>query len=138
MIMTVNDVIKRIESFSSKALNDDEVLEQLADILVEIGNESLDSSKPTGRSVGYCGVVLDEWSIKKECDPFFRKDSVTGQWHSDPRVILIGNLINDLGNLNKLGGQAYMTKTYYMAGKKYHGELRSLEHAWDGIGYWRS
>jgi len=134
--MTAQDVLNRIELI--KGVTDDVWLDKVADILVEIGNESLDKSKPTGQHVGYRGVSrLEEWSVKEGHFPFHKKDLITNQWNPDPRVILIGKLIDQIGNVSQ-EGFAYMQEAYYDVLKKYHGSIRLLESAWQGIGHWQS
>jgi hypothetical protein len=134
--MTVQDVLNRIHLI--KGVTDDVWLDKVADILIEIGNESLDKSKPTGQFVGYRGVsILEEWSVKDGHSPFHKKDLITNQWNPDPRVILIGKLINEIGEVSQ-EGFAYMQEAYYDVMKKYHGSIRLLEYAWKGIGQWQS
>ena len=133
--MTIEDILERIKSIN--APSDDIWLDKVADILVEIGNESLDKTKPTGQFVGYLGVILEEWTQKESYRPFFRKDSITNKWNPDPRVIFIGQVINEIGG-EKEDGLSYMQETYYNVGKKFHGSTRELEYAWKGIGYWQT
>lgn len=134
--MTTDDVMRKIQSI--KGVTDDIWLDKVADIIIEIGNESLNRFKPTGSHVGMRGgAILEEWSVKDDCNPFHVKDRVTNKWLPDPRIILIGKLINEVGRVSGEGLQ-YMQEAYYDTMRKYHGSVRNLDYAWSGIGNWQS
>lgn len=102
----------------------------MSDVLCEIGNEALDSNKKTGNWVGYRGKSVEEWQQLEGKRPFFKMDPITGQYHPDPRVVLIGNVFYQLFP-NHLDA---MRELYYTTGEKFHGQLWNLESAWNGIG----
>lgn len=130
-MLTLNDVKAKLIECDEKYSYLYDWCEFLSKVLCEIGNEALDPSKKTGRYVGYRGKVVEEWEEISDRRPFFVVDSITGKSNPDPRVVLIGNIINRAFLPNGLDA---MRELYYTTGEKFHGQLWHLESAWDGIG----
>ena len=63
---------------------------------------------------------------------FHKKNLRTGEWEPDPRIVKIGNFINQCGGIEN------MRAFYYEVKKHYNGSMRSLEYAWAGIGEWKA
>jgi hypothetical protein len=112
-------------------------VDDLAVLLARIGEESLDSSKIVGE-VGYAGSPLKpRWAIKDGCEPFHIKDSITGKFVSDPRVLLIGRIICKIGSQQGYGYE-FMEELYKATGKEFHSFISPLGYAWSGISEWSS
>ena len=120
---------------ANKYSNDFELIQQLAKYLAAIGEESLDSSKVVGVT-GYKGTRLPRWDVKEGMREFYIKDPITKESVPDPRVIMIGKLIYQIGNYSG-DGHAFMYETYCEAGKIYHGYISNLDWAWNGVGSWQ-
>lgn len=126
-----------------------DLMDAIAQGLAEIGDESLDFSKPAGQKAKRKrGVIppqieytVDMYEVKEGCRPFHIKDHITGQFVPDPRVIAFGKLLHECGMElepgNAYGGVAMMSDTYYMVDKYFHNYINDLEYAWDGVGRYR-
>ena len=112
-------------------------LDRVSVVLAQIGDENLDSTKPTGSSVSYKGSPwLPEWSEKNNQTPFYINDHLTGKSVPDPRVIAIGKLIYKLGQANGRQGHEFMYELYVRTAQKIHCFVSPLNDAWTGIGTW--
>lgn len=133
--MTLDEAATQLRNSKVGVTNDEEWCDRVADILVKIGNESLIPNQLTGNNVGYCGVSLEEWAVKDNHMPFHKYDIAVKGWVPDPAVRMIGDLVNQIGNMSYQGFE-YMQQVYYQVGKKFHGRASLLESAWNGIGNW--
>ena len=133
--MTIDEAAVKLRNSKKGVTNDEEWCNRVADILVEIGNESLNPNNLTGDYVGYCGVSLEEYAVRDNCMPFHKYDMRVKDWIPDPAVRMIGDLVNQIGNMSYQGFE-YMQHVYYAVGKKFHGRTSLLEEAWNGIGNW--
>lgn len=116
--------------------NDGELLDALAQMLAEIGNSSLNSSKQVGTVQYADGPLLAQWDYIEGKTPFFVIDNLTGKKVADPRVVFIGKFAHKLGSVSGQGHE-YMYELYVMTGKYYHSFMSDLSFAWDGIETWR-
>ena len=96
-------------------------IDKVSVILAQIGDENLDSTNPTGGSVGYKGSpLLPEWNHKPNQIPFHVNDPLTGKNVPDPRVICIGRLMYKLGQANDRQGHEFMYELYVRTAQKIH------------------
>lgn len=115
-------------------------LKTIIEFLIEIGTESLDPSKenigggwsawgPSGTTHVARRVYLGH---KQGMEAFHVKDPVTNKFVPDPRVIMIGRY------LYQIGGLELMQRTYNgVTQLGFKGTTRYLSYAWNGLGEWR-
>lgn len=136
-IKTIKDLKELITKLTKgKNFNSHEYSMLLANILGNIGNESLDKKKNQGTFKYLDGTPIEIWDTKENMHPFHIKDPSTGEFIPDPRVLYIGNLINSMGERSGEGYE-YMYRVYTYTRKFHHNTLSTLERAWVGIGNWR-
>lgn len=136
-LKTANDVLNYIKNLmSSKKMTDGEFIDELAKLLALIGEECLDSQKVIGTTSYAQGPLLPEWDIKSGKFPFHIKDNITHKSVADPRVVLIGKIIHQVGEVSQQGHE-YMYELYVTTGKYYHSYMSPLSIAWSGIGTWQ-
>jgi hypothetical protein len=121
--------------YIDKICNEGCEISLLIDLIVKIGHESLDQSQ---EYIGGGFQVLNGsvpkkvvWPPKEGLEPFQVFDNITKEWKPDPRILKIGMV------LNHTAGLELMQHVAREVNQKYHGGMRSLELAWDGIGKWR-
>lgn len=137
-IRTQEEFIRRLNAVSDSdgTATYQTLIEACADMLLEIGEDSLNPQKVIG-TTGYMGTSLPMWEYKDGCFPFHRKDFITGKFQPDPMVILIGKMLNHWGWKAGDDGISYMRLAYISMAKRYHGFASDLDKAWNGIGQWR-
>ena len=55
---------------------------------------------------------------------------------SDPRVILIGKVLDNFGKEYHRDGIIAMREVYILTAQRIHTTARPLDYAWSGIGSW--
>lgn len=137
MAKSVQDVVKLIYEIEKTTKDTYSFFDRISDLLAEICSESLDSSKVIGW-VSYDGSPkLDNWEYKDGCYPFHITDTVTGKKTPDPRVIIIGKVLDGLGEEWYGDGFVAMHEVYIRTAQRIHTRISALESAWHGIGKWQ-
>ena len=133
---TTEEVARLLVQFDKTTEDTYGFFEKVSDLLSDICTESLDSTKIIG-SVGYDGSpLIDEWADRENCMPFHIKDKITNQKVPDPRVMLIGKVLDHYGKQYYRDGMAAMHEVYIRTAQRIHTSPRSLDYAWSGIGFW--
>ncbi len=136
---TVKETLKMLISIVERDTNTEIIYGKVADILADICTESLNPLKPTGGKVGYAGSpLIDEWEYKENAYPFHIKDNITQRMVPDPRVVLIGKFIYQIGVDNFGDGMPDMQTVYQKTGQRIHTYVSPLSAAWHGIGWWQN
>ena len=136
---TTEEVARLLVQFDKTTEDTHGFFEKVSDLMSDICAESLDSTKIIGK-VGYDGSpLIDEWEDKEGCMPFHIKDKITNKMVPDPRVILIGKVLDQFGKQyykDKGDGLIAMREVSIRTAQRIHSTIRPLDYAWNGIGSW--
>lgn len=133
---TTNEIAQLLVEIDKSTTDTDGFFAKVSDLMSDICKEALDSTKITGK-VGYDGSPLvDEWGYKEGCYPFHLKDKITNEMVSDPRVILIGKVLDQFGKQYFRDGMMAMREVYILTAQRIHTTIRPLDYAWSGVGSW--
>ena len=133
---TANETAQLLLQFDKTTKDTYSFFEKVSDLLSDICKESLDSNKIVG-TVGYDGSPqIDAWEYKDNCYPFHIKDAITNEMVADPRVILIGKVLDQFGKQYYRDGMVAMNEVYIRTAQRIHTTIRPLDYAWSGVGSW--
>lgn len=133
---STDEIVRLLVEIDKSTTDTDSFFAKVSDLMSEICNEALDPTKKIG-TVGYDGSpLIDEWEYKEDCYPFHIKDKITNKMVSDPRVILIGKVLDKFGKDYYQDGMIAMREVYILTAQRIHTTARPLDYAWSGIGSW--
>jgi len=133
---TTNEIANLLVHFDKTTEDTHSFFEKVSDLMSDICTEALDSTKIIG-SVGYDGSpLIDEWDDRENCMPFHIKDNITDKMVPDPRVILIGKVLDQFGKQYYRDGMMAMREVYIRTAQRVHTTIRPLDYAWSGVGSW--
>ena len=133
---STDEIVRLLAEIDKSTSDTDSFYARVSDLMADICKEALDSTRIKGK-VSYDGSpLIDEWEYKDGCYPFHIKDKITNKMVSDPRVILIGKVLDNFGKEYHRDGIIAMREVYILTAQRIHTTARPLDYAWSGIGSW--